>query len=204
MSFEPLWLGFVSCGALIVAIGAQNAFVLRQSLRREHVVALVSFGIAADAILVSVGVLGVGGALARRPELLDAARWAGAIFLLGYGGRSLARALWRAPAALTAAAGAATSLPRALWTMAALTFLNPHCYLDTMVLLGTLGAAQPAPDQRAFVAGAITASTLWFVLLGTGGRLLAPRLADPRTWRWLDAGVGVTMLLLAAQLVLGG
>jgi L-lysine exporter family protein LysE/ArgO len=195
-----MWLGFLSCGVLIVAIGAQNAFVLRQSLRGEHVRALVIFGIAADAVMISVGVLGVGGALQRRPELLALARWGGAAFLIGYG----ARALWRvrAPAGLAPAASAAPTLPRALLTMAALTFLNPHFYLDTMVVLGTLGASQPPADHIPFVVGAIAASTLWFTALGIGGGLIAGRLADLRTWRWLDAAVGVTMLVLASRILL--
>jgi len=198
MNWQSCWIGFVSCGALIVAIGAQNAFVLRHSLRREHVTALVAFAIAADAVLISVGVLGVGAAIQRRPEVLAVARWGGAAFLLGFG----VRALWRArsPVGLAGAAGPATSRRRALLTMAALTLLNPHCYLD-MVVLGTLGAAQPANGQLVFVAGAIAASALWFVMLGVAGRLLAARLANPHTWRWLDLLVGATMIVLAIRLL---
>jgi len=201
MTWQSSWLGFLSCAALIVAIGAQNAFILRQSLRREHVRALIGFAIAADALLISVGVLGVGGALQRRPELLVLARWGGAAFLVGYGLRALWRA--RAPVGLAMAPRTATSRARALATLAALTFLNPHCYLDTMVLLGTLGASQPAAGQLAFVVGAVTASTLWFLMLGLGGRLIAHRLAQPGTWRRVDLAIGVTMLLLGVRLARG-
>jgi L-lysine exporter family protein LysE/ArgO len=200
MNWQVFWLGFLSSGALVVAIGAQNAFVLRQTLRGEHVRALVGFGIAADAGLIAIGVLGVGGALQRRPELLVLARWGGAAFLVAYG----VRALWRArsPAALTATRRGGTSLLRALVTMAALTFLNPHVYLDTVVLLGTLGASQPA-GQGTFVVGAVAASTLWFVTLGVGGRLIATRLGDSRTWRVIDTAIGVTMLVLGATIAAG-
>lgn len=200
MNWQAWWLGLLSCGALIVAIGAQNAFVLRQSLRGEHVRALVAFGIAADAALIAIGVLGVGGALQRRPELLVVARWGGAAFLVGYGLRTLRRA--RSPVALAAAPRGATSRARALLTMAALTFLNPHVYLDTVILLGTLGASQPT-GQGAFVVGAVTASAGWFLALGVGGRLIATRLGDPRTWRVLDTAIGVTMLALGVKIAAG-
>ncbi|MBN8747045.1 Arginine exporter protein ArgO [Xylophilus ampelinus] len=185
---------------LIVAIGAQNAFVLRQGLRREHVGEVVLFCALADAVLVAAGVAGMAQLLAGRPDLARALAMAGAAFLAGYG----LRALWRSRRgdALRAEAGR-PALPRGavLAQAAAFTLLNPHVYLDTVLLVGSIGA-QHAPLQRlAFVAGAALASAGWFVALGYGARLLAPLFERPRAWQVLDAGIGVTMLALAAGLL---
>ena len=181
---------------LIVAIGAQNAFVLRQGLRRQHVGPIVAFCALADAVLMAAGVAGLAGLIGAHPGLARVLAGAGAAFLLAYG----LRALWqaRAPGALQAAASARLTRRQALWQVAGFTLLNPHVYLDTVLLVGSLGAQQPGPPARAaFVTGAVAGSALWFICLGYGAQKLAPRFARPRAWQVLDALVGLTMLVLA-------
>jgi len=191
---------------LIVAIGAQNAFVLRQGLRREHVGSVVLFCAIADALLVLAGVLGMAQALGERPSLARFLALAGAAFLLLYG----VQALWRArhSSQLRAAAGGdGLSRGAALAQAAAFTLLNPHVYLDTVLLVGSIGAQQASALRGWFVAGAGSASLLWFVSLGFGARWLAPWFARPKAWQVLDGLIGVTMLVLSAVLLrhaLGG
>jgi len=196
---EALATGFALGATLIIAIGAQNAFVLRQGLRREHVGLVVAFCAAADALLMTVGVLGAGRALAAAPQLTRWMAAAGALFLLIYGLRALLRA-WR-PATLSAG-GADSAMPwrSALVQAAAFTLLNPHVYLDTVMLVGAVGAQQAPGLRPAFLLGACSASALWFSALGYGAHRLAPWFARPAAWRWLDTLVGATMLLLAALL----
>lgn len=185
---------------LIVAIGAQNAFVLRQGLRREHVGPVVLFCAASDALLISAGVLGMAQALGNSPGLARALALGGAIFLAVYGWRALQRA--RAPQRLEASAeGHGLSRRAALAQAAAFTLLNPHVYLDTVLLVGSIGAQQPVPLQPVFVAGASVASLGWFTALGFGARWLAPWFARPRAWQALDGLIGLTMLTLAALLL---
>ncbi len=185
---------------LIVAIGAQNAFVLRQGLRREHVGAIVAFCAAADALLIAGGVLGLAQVMGERPALARALAWAGAAFLAVYGLRAWRRA-WR-PQALQAAAGdAVLSRAAALAQAAAFTLLNPHVYLDTVLLVGGIGAQQPPALRPAFVAGAASASLLWFGALGYGARRLAPWFARPRAWQVLDGLIGLTMWALSGLLM---
>jgi len=185
---------------LIIAIGAQNAFVLRQGLRREHVGGVVLFCALADAILITAGVLGMAQALGERPNLARGLALAGAAFLAVYGWLALRRA--RHPGELRAAEGGAIlSLAGALAQAAAFTLLNPHVYLDTVLLVGSIGAQQPAALRIWFVAGATTASLLWFGSLGFGARWLAPWFARPRAWQLLDGLIGVTMWALSALLV---
>ena len=185
---------------LIVAIGAQNAFVLRQGLRREHVGSVVLFCAVADAVLISAGVLGMAQALGERPGLARALALAGAVFLAMYGWQALRRA--RQPHQLRAAdGGVGLSRGAALAQAAAFTLLNPHVYLDTVLLVGSIGAQQPVSLRGWFVAGASTASPAWFAALGFGARWLAPWFARPRAWQVLDALIGLTMWVLAALLV---
>ena len=185
---------------LIVAIGSQNAFVLRQGLRREHVGSVVLFCAVADALLIAAGVWGMAQALGESPQLARALALAGAAFLALYGWRALRRA--RQSHQLQAAGGMASlGLSAALAQAAAFTLLNPHVYLDTVLLVGSIGAQQPAPLQVWFIAGAGSASALWFSTLGFGARWLAPLFARPVAWRLLDALIGVTMFVLAAMLV---
>ena len=185
---------------LIVAIGAQNAFVLRQGLRREHVGAIVLFCAVADAVLVAAGVLGMAQALGERPGLARALALAGAVFLAYYAVVALRRA--RQPQQLQAAQGIASlGQGAAIAQAAAFTLLNPHVYLDTVLLVGSIGAQQPAGLRAWFIAGASVASLCWFVLLGYGARWLAPVFARPRAWRVLDSLIGLTMAVLAALLL---
>ena len=191
--------GFVLSATLIIAIGAQNAFVLRQGLRREHVLAVVAFCALADLLLISAGVAGLAKILGRAPTLTMALTMAGTLFLLWYGLRALRRA-WQ-PRALRAGGGARVSFRVAVAQAAAFTFLNPHVYLDTVLLMGSIGARQPADSRLWFVGGAALASGAWFTTLGFGARLLAPLFSRPRAWQVLDVLIGATMLALAAALV---
>lgn len=208
MAFEPstslllsVFVQGLALGlGLIVAIGAQNAFVLRQGLRREHVGAVVLFCAVSDALLISAGVLGMARALGNSPGLARALALGGAIFLAVYGWRALQRA--RVPQRLEATAeGSGLSRSAALAQAAAFTLLNPHVYLDTVLLVGSIGAQQPVPLQPVFVAGASVASLGWFTALGFGARWLAPWFARPRAWQALDGLIGLTMLTLAALLL---
>ncbi|SCW67369.1 LysE/ArgO family amino acid transporter [Ancylobacter rudongensis] len=196
----PFTTGFLLSGALIIAIGAQNLFVLRQGLRREHVGAIVLFCGTADALLIAAGVAGVGAFLAALPQLTTLLALGGAGFLGWYGVQALRR--MAAPEAMAVMAAGETTLARALMATAGFTLLNPHVYLDTVLLMGAAGSAQPEAVRPVFVAGAALASFSWFAGLGYGARLLRPLFARPAAWRVLDAGVGIVMLTLAASLVL--
>jgi L-lysine exporter family protein LysE/ArgO len=187
---------------LIIAIGAQNAFVLRQGLRGEHVVPVVAVCAVSDIALIAGGVAGTGALLERIPELVDVMRWAGAAFLLGYGALAASRAL-RPAGALRTEVDERTSLVPTLLTAAALTWLNPHVYLDTVVLLGSVASTHG--DLRwHFGAGAAAGSVLWFTSLGVGARLLRPVFARPRAWRVLDALIATVMVVLAIGLARSG
>lgn len=191
--------GFALGLSLILAIGAQNAFVLRQGLRREHVLAVVLVCAVSDAVLVAAGVTGFGVLAEAVPGLERIMRYGGAAFLLVYGARSF-WAAWRGGAALEAGEGAG-SLRRAVLTCLALTWLNPHVYLDTVVLLGSISAQYA--DRFAFGLGAVTASFVFFFALGYGARLLAPLFQRPASWQVLDAGVGCVMWAIAIGLLRG-
>ena len=193
---QGLFLGL----GLIVAIGAQNAFVLRQGLRREHVGSVVAFCAVADALLITAGVFGMAQALGDRPMLARGLALGGAAFLAVYGWRALQRARQVSMLDVTSV-GQGMSRGAALVQAAAFTLLNPHVYLDTVLLVGSIGAQQPTPLQAWFAAGASTASLLWFSALGFGARWLAPWFARPRAWQVLDALIGLTMWVLSALLV---
>lgn len=192
--------GLVLSLGLIVAIGAQNAFVLRQGLRREHVGRVVLFCALADAALITAGVLGMAQALGQSPGLAQAMALAGAAFLAWYGWQALRRA--RQASQLQAAEGSERiSRGSAMVQAAAFTLLNPHVYLDTVLLVGSIGAQQPASLRGWFVAGASIASLSWFTALGFGARWLAPQFARPRAWQVLDGLIGITMLAMSVLLV---
>ena len=195
--------GFALSATLIIAIGAQNAFVLRQGIRKEHVAPIVAFCAIADLLLIGVGVAGLAGILGDSPTLVALLTIAGSAFLVWYGVRALQRALL--PQSLRAAAGnEPLSLGNAMAQAAGFTLLNPHVYLDTVLLMGSIGTRQP-PDMRIwFVGGAACASGVWFTTLGFGARLLAPIFARPRAWQVLDTLVGLTMLFLAVVLIRQG
>jgi L-lysine exporter family protein LysE/ArgO len=199
----PAALGFGTGLALIVAIGSQNAFVLRQGIRGEHVAAVVLVCSVSDAILIAAGIAGVGVLLHANPVIVDVVRFAGAAFLVAYGVMAARRAL--RPAALTASGRQpAAGMGAALSTVLALTWLNPHVYLDTVLLLGSVANQQTQDLRWWFGAGAITASVAWFSALGFGARVLRPFFARPSSWRILDGLVAAVMLTLGIRLAVGG
>lgn len=193
--------GFLLSLSLIAAIGAQNLFVLRQGLLHQHVGSCVAFCAAADATLVALGVFGMAELVAGSPRFAQAMAIGGALFLLAYGVASLRRC---ARGGTSARVDAARSLawPVVLAQLAALTLLNPHVYLDTVVLIGSVGARQIGDLKWVYIAGASLASVVWFVSLGYGARWLKPLFARPSAWRVLDLVTGITMLVLSAGLML--
>jgi L-lysine exporter family protein LysE/ArgO len=186
--------------SLIVAIGAQNAFVLRQGLRVEHVGLVVAACALSDALLIAAGVAGAGAALAHAPALADAVRAAGALFLLAYAALAARRALRPAALAPARADRGRASRGATLATTLALTWLNPHVYLDTVVLLGTVAATHGA-QRWVFAVGAALGSVVWFTALGYGARGLRPLFARPAAWRVLDGLVAVVMTAIALSLL---
>ncbi len=194
-----LWQGFALMASLIVAIGAQNALVLRQGLARSHVAAVVAFCTASDCLLTAAGIFGMAALVAHSPGLLQGLRVGGALFLAAYALRA-AHSAWRHDAASLSAAGAGGSLAGTLATAGAMTYLNPHVYLDVM-LVGLVGARHTGASQWFFAGGAALASAAWFAMLGFGAAWAAPWLRRPWVWRAIDASVAVLMAALAAQLV---
>lgn len=184
--------------SLIMAIGAQNAFVLKQGLLRSHVLAVILFCACSDAVLIILGVTGMAAIAELAPWLIEVMRWGGVAFLLLYGARSF-RAAMQGGEALTPQ-GEKRSLKATLAVIAALTWLNPHVWLDTVMLLGSISAQWPSP--LLFGAGAVTGSFVFFFALGYGARLLAPVFARPRAWQWLEVGVGIVMWGIALRLIL--
>jgi len=185
---------------LIVAIGAQNAFVLRQGLKREHVFWVCLVCALSDAVLIAAGVAGFGFVVQQLPWLIEAMRYGGAAFLIAYGIRSILAA-FRSNETLEAAASAAGSLSKAVLTVLAFTWLNPHVYLDTVVLLGSI-STQFGDAKPLFAAGAMTASFAFFFSLGYGARLLRPLFASVIAWRILDGVTAMVMFAIAAKLLL--
>jgi len=203
---SSLLAGFGLGLSLIVAIGAQNLFVLRQGIRREHVAAVALVCALSDAALIAAGVSGVGALLQALPWLIEAVRWTGAVFLVAYGVLAARRALRPDPGGLRAAepgsrmSAAARRLGPVILTCLALTWLNPHVYLDTVFLLGSV--ANTHGDHRWwFAGGAATASVVWFFSLALGARHLGRWLATPRAWRVLDAVIAAIMIALGVSLV---
>ena len=193
--------GFLSGAALIIAIGAQNSFVLRQGIRREHVLPIVLVCAGADALLIVAGIAGLGALIESMPMVLDLARYGGAAFLLAYGLAAARRALQARE--LRAYSAVATSLGAAMSTCLAFTFLNPHVYLDTVVLLGSLASQRGDRGRWVFGGGAAAASFVWFFALGYGARLLGPLFGKPAAWRVLDTLIALIMLGLGTSLLAG-
>ncbi|MFD1625286.1 LysE/ArgO family amino acid transporter [Azospirillum griseum] len=198
--FLVAFQGFSLGGGLIVAIGAQNAFVLRQGLVKRHVLPLVLFCALSDAFLIAVGAAGFGSLVASSPLLLQGVAYGGAAFLGYYGFRAFRSAL--SAQSLSAEGAASLALGRALATVAAFTYLNPHVYLDTVVLVGGIAGRYPVDERLWFAGGAMSASLVWFAALGYGARLLAPIFAKPLAWRVLDSLIGVVMSALALSLLM--
>ena len=199
--WEAALHGYLVALSLILAIGAQNAFVLRQGLRREHVAWVVAVCAVSDAVLIAVGVAGFGAAQQRVPWLGEAMRWGGVGFLAIYGALRF-RAALRGGEALRPAAGASAPLGQVLASCLLLTWANPHVYLDTVVLMGSI-SAQYAPWRGVFAVAAAAGSLTFFAVLGFGARLLAPVFARPVAWVWLEVAVGGTMWAIALGLAVG-
>ena len=189
--------GFLLGLSLIIAIGSQNAFVLKQGLRREHIFIVCLFCAVSDALLISAGVAGFGAVTARFPQVVTIAKFAGVIFLLGYGLQSLYASV-RLSHALDTEGQVVTSLKKAILLCIGFTWLNPHVYLDTLVLVGMVSTG--ADNKLLFGLGAVSASFCFFFALGYGARLLKPLFTKPRAWNILDALVGILMLYLAWHL----
>lgn len=189
--------GFLLGLSLIIAIGSQNAFVLKQGLKREHIFFVCLFCAVSDALLISAGVGGFGAVTARYPHVIDIAKIAGVLFLLGYGLQSLYASI-RVSHALNVDGQVVTSLKKALLLCFGFTWLNPHVYLDTLVLVGMVSTG--AASKLTFAIGAISASFFFFFALGYGARLLRPLFEKPKAWNILDALVGLLMLYLAWHL----
>jgi len=198
----PMLVGFGTGLSLIVAIGAQNAFVLQQGIRRQHVLPVVLICGLTDALLELLGIAGIGFVVERAPLVLEVIRWGGVAFLLWYAWGAARRAL--RPEALVAEQGSQAGLRQTVLACLAITYLNPHVYLDTMVLMGSVGNAQGDPARWWFAAGGALASIIWFAVLGYGARALTRFFATPRSWQILDWCIAVTMVLIAVRLVLGG
>jgi L-lysine exporter family protein LysE/ArgO len=196
----PLLLGFATGMTLIVAIGAQNAFVLRQGIRREHVLAVVTVCAGSDLALIAAGVAGVGALITSHPDAITATKFGGAAFLFGYGVLAARRTC--SPAAMKPSDAGPARLISVVLTCLALTWLNPHVYLDTVVLIGTL-ANQHHDGRWLFGVGAAAASTLWFTTLGFGAHRLHKLFTKPAAWRVLDGLIAITMVSLSVALVAG-
>ena len=199
MTFHTAALaGFAAGAALIIAIGAQNAFVLRQGLRREHVLVVVLVCALSDLALILAGIGGLGALVTAHPGAVTVIRWVGAAFLIAYAVLAARRAL--RPTALNPADRPPATLRATVVTCLALTYLNPHVYLDTVLLLGSV--AQQHAHRWLFGLGAAAASLAWFTALGAGAHRLGPLLARPAAWRVLDGLIAVIMLAVAAALLI--
>lgn len=200
----PFYLKGLGLGAgLIIAIGSQNAHVLRMGLRQQHVGLTVLLCIAFDVLLICVGIAGMGAAIEGNSVLLGMARWGGVLFLSWYGVRAW-RAAWANHALHLHPQAVVMSARQAVAAIVALSLLNPHVYLDTVLLLGAVGGQQAGAGKLWFALGAITSSVIWFALLGYGARLLSPLFARPAAWRVLDGVIGAVVLVLAGTLAWGG
>lgn len=192
--------GLVMGGSLIIAIGAQNAFVLSQGVRKNHHLSVAMLCIAFDIIFIGLGVSGVGAAVAKNPTLGMIAAIGGALFLLWYGFNSFRSSI--RGGSLKTEGDIQPTLAATLAATAAVTLLNPHFYLDTVVLMGSISGQYPGMSRYIFGLGAMTASAIWFLCLSFGGQALAPVFSRPNTWRLLDLVIGVTMWSIAARLIL--
>lgn len=200
MIFTPFFQGMGTGAGLIIAIGAQNAFVLSQGLARNYHPVVVFICAASDALLIALGLTGVGQAMAGNPEMLQWATWCGAFFLFWYGVRSF-RSAWTS-GSLEPKVRTGMGLGATVAATLAVTYLNPHVYLDTVLLLGSIGGRYPVAERILFGTGAACASVVWFVTLGFGARLLLPLFRLPKAWSVLDIFVGLTMWSVAVSLVL--
>lgn len=200
MFITPFIQGFGTSAGLIVAIGAQNAFLLSHSVRGNHHLVIALICILCDAVFITIGVAGVGATVSANPTLSQWVTWGGAAFLIVYGGRSLRSAI--RGGSLQVAARSVKSLRSIILTTLAVTLLNPHFYLDTVVLLGGISSQLQGEMRLVFWFGAVSASTLWFACLSLGGGMLAPVFRTQLAWRILDISICATMWIIAASLIM--
>lgn len=200
MYFTAAIAGFAASAGLIIAIGAQNAFILRQGIKHQHVTLVVVMCALSDIALILLGVAGIGALVQQYPSALQVLRFGGAAFLGAYGLMAARRAI-KGSGALSATGEGQASWQRAALTCLAFTFLNPHVYLDTMVLLGSISTRYQDELRWIFAAGACTASVVWFTTLGYGARKMQPVFRNPRAWRVLDGGIAAFMLTLCVLLL---
>lgn len=198
---SPLIKGFTLGASLIIAIGGQNAFVLRQGLKKEHVFVICTICFFCDAILILLGVGGFGKLVASSTSLMMIARWGGALFLFAYGAKSFLSVFKDEVMTVDDSQSSASGLSWAVATTFALTLLNPHVYLDTVVLLGSISGQFPESERLLFATGAAAASMVWFYGLGFGARILAPLFQKQISWQVLDVLIGVIMWVIAGSLV---
>lgn len=191
------WSGLVAGLSLIVAIGAQNAFIIRQALTRQHVFLIVTFAALADALLIAAGTAGLGAVIQAAPVALEFIRWFGVAYLLWFAFNSV-RSAFKGES-LQTSGEAQTSWKKALLSIAGLTFLNPHCYLDTVIFLGSIGN-QFSSDRWTFAFGAMTGSFVWFYSLGYGAKSLSRFMAKPIFWKVLDLVIAAIMVAIAIML----
>lgn len=194
--------GFSLSAGLIIAIGSQNAFILRQGLKKEHTFAICTICFLCDAALIIFGVAGFGTLVATSESLLLAARWGGALFLFAYGARAFYAASRSATLEVDAPGRQTCSLRSAVATTLALTLLNPHVYIDTIILIGSIAGQFPAHERLTFTLGATSASLVWFYTLGYGARVLTPLFRKQLSWKILDLLIGVVMWAIALNLLL--
>lgn len=200
MAIVSLLEGALTSAGLIVAIGAQNAFVLKQGLMRNRVFVTALFCVVVDSFLIALGVGGFGSLVASNQVLLNIARWGGAAFLFWYGFRSF-RSAFRAQS-LQADLGAKPGLKETILILLAVSFLNPHVYLDTVLLIGSVGAQFELQERPYFAAGAMLSSCIWFFGLSYGARFLAPLFENPKAWKILDGLIGCIMWAIATSLII--
>ncbi|HHW7569918.1 TPA: LysE/ArgO family amino acid transporter [Mannheimia haemolytica] len=193
--------GFIVCFGLIVSIGAQNAFLLKQGILKQHIFWIALLCFLGDVFLMTIGVLGLGTLIAELPVVSFIISLLGAIFLLSYGSRSFI-SVFKSGEYLVASGENATSLKKALLITFAITFLNPHVYIDTVVIVGSIGGKLDFNGKIYFLAGALLCSFIWFFGIGYGASLLSPYFAKRRTWQILDAVTGLIMYFIAFSLLI--
>ena len=201
MIYSPIIQGFFLSAGLIIAIGGQNAFILRQGLKKEYVFTICTICFLSDALLIFLGVGGVGKLIATSQTLMLIARWGGALFLFFYGIRSFCSAFKNETLSVDGAKNLASGFTWAIATTLALTFLNPHVYIDTLILIGSIAGQYPETERLGFAIGAALASMIWFYSIGYGARILTPFFQKQVSWKILDVLIGTVMCVIAGSLI---
>jgi len=201
MIYSPLVQGFSLSAGLIIAIGSQNAFVLRQGLKKEYVFTICTICFLCDALLIFLGVGGVGKLIASSQTLMLIARWVGALFLIFYGVRSFCSAFKNEALSVDKSKSIIPGVTGVIAAAFALTLLNPHVYLDTLILIGSIAGQYPETERLGFAIGAALASMIWFYGIGYGARILTPFFQKQVSWKILDVLIGTVMCLIAGNLL---